>query len=101
MDYDDVVVHIFKRGVREHYGLDRLGADAKRLPLPKARTAVTASRPKVRMQREQTARQRGYPMRFFLWVFTLIAAIVAAVYFSDLTPDPITLRLSKQTSTDV
>src|SRR2546425_13179321 len=59
MDYDDVVVHIFKRGVREHYGLDRLWADAKRLPLPKARTAVTASRPKVRMQREQTARQRG------------------------------------------
>src|SRR2546428_418545 len=40
-------------------------------------------------------------MRFFLWVFTLIAAIVAAVYFSDLNPDPITLRLSKQTSTDV
>ena len=59
MDYDDVVVHIFKRGVREHYGLDRLWADAKRLPLPKARAAVTASRPKVRMQREQTARQRG------------------------------------------
>jgi ribosome-associated protein len=59
MDYDDVVVHIFKRGVREHYGLDRLWADAKRLPLPKARAAVAASRPKVRMQREQTARQRG------------------------------------------
>ena len=59
MDYDDVVVHIFKRGVREHYGLDRLWADAKRLPLPKARAAVTAGRPKVRMHREQTARQRG------------------------------------------
>ena len=40
-------------------------------------------------------------MRFFLWVFTLIVAIVAAAYFSDLNPDPITLRLSKQTSTDV
>src|SRR2546428_8502920 len=40
-------------------------------------------------------------MRFFLWVFTLIAAIVAAVYFSDLNPDQITLRLSKQTSTGV
>jgi len=59
MDYDDVVIHIFKRGVREHYGLDRLWADAKRLPLPKARTAVTAGRPKVQMHREQTARQRG------------------------------------------
>jgi lipopolysaccharide biosynthesis regulator YciM len=40
-------------------------------------------------------------MRFFLWVFTLISAIVAAVYFSDLNPDPITLRLSRQTSTEV
>src|SRR2546425_11591586 len=40
-------------------------------------------------------------MRFFLWVFTLIAAIVAAVYFSDLNPDPIMLRLSRQTSTAV
>src|SRR5256712_12544237 len=40
-------------------------------------------------------------MRFFLWVFTLIAAIVAAVYFSDLNPDPIMLRLSRQTSTEV
>jgi lipopolysaccharide biosynthesis regulator YciM len=40
-------------------------------------------------------------MRFFLWVFTLIAAIVAAVYFSDLNPDPITLRLSQQTSNAV
>src|SRR2546422_9709319 len=30
MDYDDVVVHIFTREVREHYGLDRLWADAKR-----------------------------------------------------------------------
>ena len=59
MDYDDVIVHIFKREVREHYGLDRLWADAKRLPLPKARTAATAGRPKVRMRRERTARQRG------------------------------------------
>src|SRR3989440_2530502 len=40
-------------------------------------------------------------MRFFLWVLTLIVAIVAAAYFSDLNPDPITLRLSKQTATDV
>ncbi len=59
MDYDDVVVHIFTRGVREHYGLDRLWADAKRLPLPKAHATVTAGSPKVRMRRERTARQRG------------------------------------------
>ncbi len=42
-------------------------------------------------------------MRFFLWVFTLIAAIVAAVHFSDLNPDPITIRLPfiKQSSVEV
>jgi ribosome-associated protein len=33
MDYDDVVVHIFKRGVRETYGLDRLWNDAERVPI--------------------------------------------------------------------
>jgi ribosome-associated protein len=59
MDYNDVVVHIFTRGMREHYGLDRLWADAKRLPLPKARAAVPASHPKERVSRERTARQRG------------------------------------------
>jgi len=59
MDYDDVVVHIFTRGVREHYGLDRLWADAKHLPLPKARAPVTAGRLKARVSRERTARQRG------------------------------------------
>ncbi len=40
-------------------------------------------------------------MRFFLWIITLIAAIVVAVYFSDLNPDPITLRLSRETPTEV
>jgi ribosome-associated protein len=59
MDYDDVVVHVFTRGVREQYGLDRLWADAKHLPLPKARAPVTAGRLKARARRERTARQRG------------------------------------------
>ena len=42
-------------------------------------------------------------MRFFFWVLTLIAAIVAAVNFSDLNPDPITIRLPfvKQSSVAV
>src|SRR5712692_1968595 len=42
-------------------------------------------------------------MRFFFWVLTLIAAIVAAVNFSDLNPDPITIRLPfvKQSSVEV
>src|SRR3989440_647775 len=40
-------------------------------------------------------------MKFFFWVVTLIAAIVAAVVFSDLNPDPITLRFPAQSSTQV
>lgn len=59
MDYDDVVVHIFKRGVREHYGLDRLWSDAKRVPPPKARVDVEAGRPIVRVRKERPVRQRG------------------------------------------
>ena len=31
-------------------------------------------------------------MKFFVWVVTLILAIVASVVFSDLNPDPITIR---------
>ena len=40
-------------------------------------------------------------MRFFIWVLTLIAAIIAAVQFSALNPDPVTLKLSPQSSTQV
>jgi ribosome-associated protein len=44
MDYDDVVVHIFKRGVRENYGLDRIWGDAQRVPLrPSTRTTNGAA----------------------------------------------------------
>jgi len=41
MDFGDVVVHIFRQDVRQHYGLERLWADAKRIPL----TAETPNRP--------------------------------------------------------
>ena len=34
MDFGDVVVHIFKQDVREHYALERLWADAKRIAIP-------------------------------------------------------------------
>jgi len=59
MDYNDVIVHIFKRGVREHYGLDRFWADTKRVPLPKARPTASASVPKRRPAKERAVRQRG------------------------------------------
>ncbi len=59
MDYDDVIVHVFKRGVREHYGLDRLWSDVKRVPLPRARAAASAPKPKTRRAKERTVKQRG------------------------------------------
>ena len=34
MDYGDVIVHIFRKDVREHYALERLWADAKRITVP-------------------------------------------------------------------
>lgn len=33
MDFGDVVVHIFRQDARHHYGLERLWADAKRVPV--------------------------------------------------------------------
>ena len=53
MDFSDVVVHIFKRGVREHYGLDRLWSDAKRVPLSTALAVAQAA--------GNTRRQAGKP----------------------------------------
>ncbi|TAL12611.1 MAG: tetratricopeptide repeat protein [Nitrospirae bacterium] len=41
-------------------------------------------------------------MRFFIWILTLLGALVAAVRFSDLNPDPITLNLPlKQATVEV
>jgi ribosome-associated protein len=34
IDAGDVIVHVFVRDAREHYDLDRLWADAKRIALP-------------------------------------------------------------------
>jgi len=34
MDFGDVIVHIFRQDIREHYALERLWADAKRIAIP-------------------------------------------------------------------
>ena len=45
MDFGDVIAHIFRQDVREHYALERLWADAKRIAIPSeptvAKPAVT------------------------------------------------------------
>ncbi len=35
MDYNDVIIHVFKKELREFYDLERLWGDAKRLSLPR------------------------------------------------------------------
>ena len=34
MDFGDVIVHIFRQDIREHYALERLWVDAKRIAIP-------------------------------------------------------------------
>ncbi len=36
LDYNDVILHIFKKEAREFYSLDRLWGDAPRIPFPGA-----------------------------------------------------------------
>ena len=40
MDFGDVVAHIFRQDVREHYALERLWADAKRIAIPDKPPAI-------------------------------------------------------------
>jgi len=45
MDYGDVVVHIFRHDARQHYGLERLWADAKRIPVKEQASHSAAEKP--------------------------------------------------------
>jgi ribosome-associated protein len=42
MDFGDVVVHIFQKDIREHYALEKLWADAKKVRLPSERAPRTS-----------------------------------------------------------
>jgi len=63
MDYDDMVMHIFKRGVREDYGLDRIWGDAAKVPLrsrsPRSVSETAAATQPLRARKEPSLKQRG------------------------------------------
>lgn len=59
LDCGDVVAHVFRQDIREHYGLEKLWIDAKRVRLPARLTEspmAPATSPRVAPQR---TRRRG------------------------------------------
>lgn len=40
MDFGDIIVHLFRKDVREHYALERLWADAKRIAVSDEPSAI-------------------------------------------------------------
>lgn len=58
MDFGDVLVHIFHQDVREHYGLEKLWADAKRVRIPAETKPVSTAKP-ARTAKPRTAKPRA------------------------------------------
>ncbi|MGQ0810436.1 MAG: ribosome silencing factor, partial [Nitrospiraceae bacterium] len=56
MDFGDVVVHVFRKDVRGHYGLEKLWADARRVRLPAGNAVLLA--PIQRPVKSRTQRVR-------------------------------------------
>jgi ribosome-associated protein len=59
IDYGDVIVHVFRNDIREHYGLEKLWSDAKRVNLPAHQTTAGVtplSRVKTRTVRAREQR---------------------------------------------
>ena len=57
MDFGDVVVHVFRQDARQHYGLERLWADAKRVPLTAAALNGPIVQKPVPAKRDRATRQ--------------------------------------------
>lgn len=58
IDFGDVVVHIFKQDIREHYALEKLWGDATRVRLPSdAPVSPTAVRPTTKPRKPRVRRK--------------------------------------------
>ena len=55
IDFGDVVAHIFRHDIRQHYALERLWADAKRVRVPDE----SASRPMTTTRARQVRKTRA------------------------------------------
>lgn len=59
MDFGDVVAHIFRQDARQHYGLERLWADAKQIPIPGLEATPVIPAPKPRPRTRTGAAKRA------------------------------------------
>jgi ribosome-associated protein len=59
MDFGDVVVHIFGQDARRHYGLERLWADAKHVPIPAQPSGQPLAAPKAAPPKRIRMRKRA------------------------------------------
>ena len=55
IDFGDVVAHIFRHDVREHYALERLWADAKRVRVPDEAISQSMTTTRTRQVRKARA----------------------------------------------
>lgn len=56
MDFSDVVVHVFRTDIRDHYGLEKLWGDAKRVRLPAQLSTSAVASPRPTKTRSAPAR---------------------------------------------
>ena len=60
MDFGDVIVHIFRQDVREHYALERLWSDAKRIAIPgEPRVTKSTATPRPVKRKKATAKTKA------------------------------------------
>lgn len=59
LDFGDVVVHVFRSDIRDHYGLERLWSDARRVRLPAQPAAAPAAPLRAAKRRSPRVREQG------------------------------------------
>jgi ribosome-associated protein len=59
MDWGDVVAHVFRSDVRAHYNLEKLWADAKRVPVPPPTQPAFTTPMHMPIKRPRRVRKQG------------------------------------------